>query len=79
MSKKRRTSDFNQPGILRFSERNPRGAGADWLEFAYTPSETDRIMRAIGIAIERHPEKSITAGRLLGEICEEWMAIHIPE
>lgn len=71
--KKRKTKDFNKPGKLRFLEHNPRGKNADWVEFALTNEETDIVMTAIGTAIERTNDKEAPAGKLLAQICKEWM------
>jgi hypothetical protein len=73
MSKKRRTKDFNIPGQLRYSERNPRGKKAEWIEFACTKEETDVIMQAIGIKIMDTNKSQMPAGKLLAEICSEWI------
>lgn len=70
---KRRTKDFDVPGVLRYSERNPRGKKADWAEFALTNEETDIVMTAIGTAIQRTNDKEMPAGKLLAMICREWM------
>ncbi len=69
---KRKTSDFSKPGKLRFSERNPRGKDAEWIEFACTKDETDEIMQSIGLAMELTDDKETPAGKLLAHICEEW-------
>ena len=71
---KRKTKDFNIFGKLRFSERNPRGKKADWVEFALTNKETDIVMTAIGAAMQRTNDKEAPAGKLLATICIEWMA-----
>ena len=70
---KRKTKDFNKPGKLRFSERNPRGKKADWVEFALTNKETDIVMEAIGAAMQRTNDKELPAGKLLATICKEWL------
>jgi len=70
---KRKTKDFNKPGILRFSERNPRGKNADWVSFAFTNEETDIVMTAIGAAVQRANDREAPAGELLAAICREWM------
>ena len=75
MSKRKRTTkDFRVPGKVRFSERNPRGKNAEWLEFACSKEETDTIMEALGTAIELTPKKSSPAGTLLSCICREWIS-----
>ena len=71
---KRTTKDFNKPGKLRFSERNPRGKKADWLHFACTNEEADIVMTAIGTAVQRTNEHEVSAGKLLATICKEWMS-----
>jgi len=73
MKHKRKTKDFNKPGKLRFSERNPRGKKAEWIEFACTKEETDTVMTAIGAAIQRTNDREAPAGKLLAIICKEWM------
>lgn len=70
---KRHAKDFNRPGV-RFSEGNPRGKNADWLQFACTDKETDKIMFAIGTAIKLYPDrKDVPAGTLLARICDDWV------
>lgn len=71
---KRRTKDFNIPGRMRYSERNPRGKKAEWLEFACTKKETDTIMQAIGTKAMDTNKAQMPAGQLLAEICLEWLA-----
>lgn len=73
MSKERRTKDFDIPGKVRYSERNPRGKNADWIEFACSKSETDTIMEAIGTAFQQTTKCELPAGTLLAWICREWM------
>ena len=70
---KRTTHDFDIPGKVRFSEHNPRGKKADWIEFACIKGETDDIMQAIGMKMGDHRSRSLPAGTLLAEICREWM------
>jgi len=70
---KRRTKDFNIPGRLRHSEKNPRGKKAEWIEFACTKNETDIIMQAIGTKAMNTNEDQMPAGKLLAEICSEWI------
>lgn len=70
---KRRTKDFNIPGWLRHSEKNPRGKKAEWIEFACTKEETDTIMQAIGAKVMDTDKPEMPAGQLLAEICSEWL------
>ena len=72
MSQKRQTSDFDKLGELRFTERNPRGNNAEWIEFACTKSEVDEIMLCIGLNMQRTDDKENPAGKLLADICREW-------
>ena len=69
----RRTSDFNIPGRLRYSEKNPRGKDAEWIEFAVIKSEMDTIMQAIGTKAMATKDKELSAGTMISEICSEWM------
>lgn len=73
MAKKRQTKDFRIPGKVRYSERNPRGKNAEWIEFACTKDETNIIMKAIGAAVQQTTKCELPAGTLLAQICREWM------
>ena len=69
--KKRQTQDFNKPK-LKYSEKNPRGKKAEWIEFACTRPEVDEIMLCLGIAMESTNNKTTPAGTLLADICRKW-------
>ena len=73
MAKKRHTKDFRIPGKVRYTERNPRGKNAEWIEFACTKDETNTIMESIGLAIQQTTKCELPAGTLLAQICREWM------